>query len=403
MFAIRDGEPIELTVDSLLASATKQSGLSDFGDMSFVVGLEKLIESLKTEGWHLLKDEMKRDIGPSLVDLLVNRLQVLDDRKKYPEIAEVKIEKPIFFIGMARSGSTLIQTLFAQDPANIAPEFWEVMKPSPPPRFGIGADRQARVAQMMDWHMNATPGFTTRHPYFIEEGYRALAECGSIGQMSFAGIQFFAFLPVPSYQDWFVNADNRHAVEFHRYFLQHLQWGREGRAWVSKSVEHGAYLEGLLEQYPDATFIWTHRDLYDQLSSITSTVAVMRQLSSRVDDMPALGMQRINAVRDIFDRTMKVRSQGNEDKFIDVFYEDMLHNPIGTIRGIYEKIGRPLNADAELNMQRWLANNNQTKHGKHEYKADEYGIDRALIESKFPDYLARFGSELKASAERYKG
>jgi hypothetical protein len=301
---------------------------------------------------------------------------------------------------MARSGSTLIQTLFAQDPANIAPQFWEVMLPSPPPRFGIGAERKARVAQMMKWHLDATPGFTTRHPYFIEDNYQALAECGSIGQMSFAGYQFFSFFPVPSYQDWFVKANHRHAIRFHRYLLQHLQWGREGRAWVSKAVEHGVYLDALIEEYPDAIFVWTHRDPYEQLASMSSTAAVLRQLSSRIEDLRELGRLRVKSVKETFDRTMAARRKADPKRFFDVYYLDLLHRPIETVRTIYDAIGRPLTAEAELRMENWLHHNAQDKHGTHVYDPAEYGLDRSDIQRVFGDYLSQHGAELQASQER---
>jgi hypothetical protein len=65
--------------------------------------------------------------------LLVSRLRIAADRKAYPEIAAAKIERPIFVSGFARSGTTLLHALLAEDPDSLAPSAWHSRMPSPPP------------------------------------------------------------------------------------------------------------------------------------------------------------------------------------------------------------------------------------------------------------------------------
>jgi hypothetical protein len=398
MFAILDGADVPFTAEGLMRAAQLRTGLSDWGDLRFLDGLRALVRSFREEGFAAMSAERARAMGPSLIALLDARLRILDDRKKYPQIAQEAIVEPIFFIGMARTGSTFIQTLFAQDPANIAAEFWEMMLPSPPPRFGMGAKRQERVAQIMKWHMDAAPGFDTQHPYFIEESYRALAECGSIMEMSFASWQFCAFYPVASYEQWFLHADMTEAVEFHHLTLQHLQWGRPHRHWVSKAVEHGVYLERLLEEYPDAHFVWTHRDPYQQMGSFASNIVTVRQYTGLPQEAngPELARQTLRAVRDTYALGMAARDKAAEDRFHDVYYHDLTRDPVGTIRSLYDKFGRPLTAEAELRMEVWLRNNKPDKHGKHVYDAANFGLTRKYVEQELAEYLARFGAPFRS-------
>lgn len=397
MFAIQDRSAVEFTVDGILRAASVEAGLTDFGDLGFLPALEALVKSFLDEGFAKMSPEKIRYMGASLAALLVSRLRVLDDRKKYPEIAHEKIDRPIFFIGMARTGSTLIQSLFAEDPANVSPEFWEMMMPSPPPKFGIGDERKQRVAQIMKWHLEAAPGFETQHPYFIEDGYRALAECGSIAEMSFMSYQFFAFYPVSSYQKWFAAADPTEAVRFHHMFLQHLQWGRSGRHWVSKAVEHGVYLDALLTEYPDAHFVWTHRDPVKQLGSLCSNIMTVRQYSGLpVSDVEGLSQEVFESVRDIYGRAMRARDTADPQRFHDVYYQDLMADPIGVVRGLYEKMGRSLTAEAELRMQSWLRRNEQTKHGEHIYDPADYGVDREKIKAMFAEYFKRYGARFES-------
>ena len=395
MFLIKDGPQVELRTDVLMREAERRTKLSDWGDMRFKLGLDALVTSFANDAMPKYTPMTRESIGRSLVDVLSNRLLVLNDRKLHPAIADVRIERPIFFIGMGRTGSTFIQTLFAQDPANISPELWETILPSPPPRFGLSDVRRARLAQIWQWYMEDMTGIETQHPYFIEDGYRALAECGSIGQIAFSSYQYVSYLGTDSYWTWFMQADQTEVVDFHHKFLQHLQWGREGRTWISKAVEHGVYLEALLDRYPDAVFVWTHRDPTSQAASLASIIKTIRAHRGRLGEPEAIGAMAIDSMKQTLDRGMQIRRKADEGRFLDVYYPTLTADPIGTIRGIYRSIGRELNAEAELNMTRWLRNNRADRAGAHKYAPSDFGITKELVERELRDYLAWFGPELE--------
>jgi len=124
-----------LQVDSALAEASARAGrLEDLGEGPYIDPLERLLESIAA-------DADLNDIGRMIAServLLhtVNRLHYVEDRKRLPEIAEQKIVKPVFIIGMPRTGTTILHDILAQDPASRAPMTWEVMFPSPPPAAG---------------------------------------------------------------------------------------------------------------------------------------------------------------------------------------------------------------------------------------------------------------------------
>jgi Sulfotransferase family len=403
MLLIEDGPEIELNVGAVVDAARRQSGLSDMGDARFLQGLTALINSIRADVWDGYKSAVRSSIGRSLVHLLVARMAVLDCRKRYPEIERVAIEKPIFFIGMGRTGSTLIQTLMAQDPGHIAPQLWETLAPAPPPIFGIQSERRDRVAQIMSWYLGAMPDLLAQHPYFIEDGYRALAECGSICELSFASLQFFAYFGAKSYVDWFLNADHTETIAFHKMFLQHLQWGREGRHWMCKAVEHGALLHELQLAYPDAVFVWTHRDPYKQAASLASTLAVIRERCGGLEEPAQAGADAVHAIRTTIDKGMATRAASDESRYYDVYFDDLVERPIDTLRGLYEKCGRPFNAEAQLAMETWLRNNRADKGGAHSYTAEQFGLSRDLIQRQLEGYLARFGRRWAGAYSRSGG
>jgi hypothetical protein len=128
----RGGLPLaDLTEESLLSAAQRQTRLSDWGNESFRISLRILLESLE-------KEANLNFVGRSLlrrycIRLLVNRLRLQDDFKRHPEILQVPIQRPLFILGLPRTGTTLLHNLLSQDPSSRWLHLWELISPSPPP------------------------------------------------------------------------------------------------------------------------------------------------------------------------------------------------------------------------------------------------------------------------------
>ena len=111
-------------------TAQRQTGLSDWGDESFRTPFGILLAFLEQEAHlHLVGRYL---LQQHCLDLLKNRLHVQDNLKHHPE-SQVPIERPIFIIGLPRSGTTFLHNLLAQDPTSRWTRLWELMCPSPPP------------------------------------------------------------------------------------------------------------------------------------------------------------------------------------------------------------------------------------------------------------------------------
>jgi hypothetical protein len=398
LLLVEDGDEVELSSDAIIEAAQRRSNSTDIGDRRFLDGLRAVVSSFRDDVWDQLRPEARPLITRSLVDILVSRISILKVRQSNPDIAKVSIARPIVFIGMGRTGSTLIQTLLAQDPANVAVQMWETIQPSPPPCLGFDDLRRRKVSRVMEIYLGAMPKLLEQHPYFIDDSYRALAECGNICEKSFANFQFFAFFATRSHFDWLKSADHSETAEFHKMFLQHLQWGREGRTWVLKAVEHGLWLESFARVYPDATFVWTHRDPLRQAASLASTLGAIRaRCQGSCTEPKQLGSDAVLAIRETIDRGIRARRSLGESRFVDLYFQDLVRDPLSTVRRLYERLGRRLTAEAELAMELWLRANTADKGGKHKYSAEEFGLDRTGIRRELGEYLEWFGPGLAAS------
>ncbi len=120
-----------LALDHLVAQATAATGSSDFGDGSWRDGLERLTAALREEA--RLSDLGREIAAGELLGLLANRLSLTAWRRDHPEVAAADVHPPIVIVGQARTGTTILYDLLAQDPSTRVPLTWEVDQPVPPP------------------------------------------------------------------------------------------------------------------------------------------------------------------------------------------------------------------------------------------------------------------------------
>jgi hypothetical protein len=128
----RLGLPLaQLNADQLLEAARQRTGLDDFGAIPVREPLQLLLHSCAHEA--RLTAVGRLAVAQDAVQLLSTRLALEEDWKRRPGIAAKAIVRPLFTVGLPRTGTSLLQGLLAQDPAHRTPLTWEVMYPSPPP------------------------------------------------------------------------------------------------------------------------------------------------------------------------------------------------------------------------------------------------------------------------------
>jgi len=382
-------------VAELIELAGAETGLSDFGDPRLTVPLEALVASFKIDAWDKMTASAREIAVSTLTGYLAARARLADDRKRYPAIAQEKIQAPLIVVGPPRSGSTLLHTLLSLDPENNAPPHWLCLEPSPPPALGVPApERIAKAATRQRRFFDQIPDLYIQHAYLIEDGANALGECGSdIMVMATTTKALFYYYPLGGYRDYLLRADHSGALAFHHDFLQHAQWGSEKRRWVLKAADHMLWLRELIAQYPDARLIWTHRDLKQLFSSVSSVFTTCRGISGPVSEsaVPELARQAIAFEQETFAKAMHARDAIGEASFFDLSYHDMMADPLRAVHQVYERFGFTLSPAAQKNIRDWVAQNPQTKHGVHRHIPDRFELQEDGINAQFAEYRERFG------------
>lgn len=386
---------VSLSEAELLEAAQRATGLIDFGDDGFRDGLRRLLAALEEEarlnllGRLLARQEIQR--------LLQTRLQIRAAFTASPQIGEEEIRAPIFVTGLARTGTTFLHELFTADDRNRVPMLWEAMYPAPPPEAAAAntdpriaaADREIRI---MD---EIVPAFPSMH----ENRGDLPTECIFLLAQEFATDLFSGAYEIPSYSAWMSTTDKVASYRAHRRLLQLLQFRHRRERWVLKAPSHLAQLDALFEVYPDAHVVITHRDPLRVLGSLTNLMAVLRGMRSDHVDHEAVVWQMSLGYEMLVAKVLQQRADGvlPEDRILDVAYRDLVADPVGTVRRVYDRVGVALPDRIRGQIQAHVQGRPKDKRGLHEYDFADTGLDPQAERAKYADYQQRYGvpSELE--------
>jgi hypothetical protein len=381
---------LDLSHTALLHAAERSTGLSDWGDPSFRLPFHKLTVALDTEatlnpvGRYLFRQECLR--------LLTNRLELQAAFTRRPDILELPLPRPLFVVGMFRSGTTLLHNLLSQDAASRWLHVAEALLPSPAPtQAGWATDpRLKRAAKMLQFQNALSAGFSTAKHIQADQP----AECSRLFEHAFVGHLFDFKANVPSFSDWLYSQDHSAQVEAYRYYRQQLQYLSSewtGGHWCLKAPAHIFALDALLEAFPDANIVYIHRDPVVVLPSCCSLCALGRARYSDTVEPSGIGPYWLKRLAAGVTQAMHVRRQAPPERFYDVHYQDLVEEPVHTIRRLYEYFDYAFTGQMEGRMQAWHARNPQHRYGVHRYELEQFGLSTEEIRHQFASYMQTFG------------
>ena len=382
--------------DRLIRTARKKTGLSNFGDTSFIGPLCRLLESCVSESALSL-------VGRSathwdVIRFLSNLLTLQDAFTRCPDIAEQPIAQPIFITGLPRSGTTFLHRLMLLDPANRGPLVWETIYPSP--AAGTRDQRIAKVARQLKAFEWLAPEFPALHP--LQATFPQ--ECSEIAAHVFRSLRFDTTYHIPSYRNW-LDADvvnNLPAYRFHKRFLQYLQH-QDGRTqqWVLKCPEHLFALQVIRSVYPDARIVFVHRDPVKVLLSQSRLTEVLRRPFTRRLDPNALGPLESRRWLDGTQRMMTVGDDaGFPDPVCHVHHIDLITDPVHTLDSVYRHFGMNLSPESAGAIGEFVAAKPNGGYGDHSYHFEDHGLNEKLERERFRPYMVRFGVTAESTPGR---
>ncbi len=370
------------TVDDLHESAVRRTGLTDFGAGAYVDGLAVLLDSYVAEaGLTPLGRKMSRAF---LRDALVARLLSEAAWQRYPEHEDVDIHRPIFVVGLPRTGTTALHRLLTADPAHQGLEMWLTQAPQPrPPRHTWAADPvYAQLEAAFARHH-------VEHPEFLGVHYIAadqVEECWQLLRQSMRSISHECLAHVPSYSAWLAGQDWTGAYRRHRRNLQLIGLPDAGRRWVLKNPSHLFALDALLAVYPDALVIHAHRPPRVAIASACSLAAHATAGWSDTFRAEVIGADQLELWARGLDLFLAARSRADPARFCDVEYDDFVADPIGTVESVYARFGLELTGRA-ADAMRELASGAAARPA-HAYGLAGFGLTGEQVDERFSGYAS---------------
>lgn len=377
----------KLDAASIIAEAEEQAGIAD-EDKGVAGNLMRLIEAMKRES--RLPEEGFAIARRQLLSDTCWRLQSLKWMRDYPAAAEEKIEAPVFLMGLPRSGTTYFQYLFDRDPRFRLIRTWESLTPSPPPGFDP-ASAQQRKREWADLRRRAQPqvkGFDALHLIDADGS----DECHAFLEQSFGAAGLNNLYRVPGYFDYILDElDLVETYRIHKRQLQLLQWKSQARPWALKYPNHVIAMNEILEVYPDARFVMTHRDPVQTLASIANMSAKLRGARMGVNvDMAELGRDMLHFIQRHIERIMAFDAGPHGGRVVHVDYYALVDDPVKSMREIHAGIGIDTPEHVCNNVAEWRAANPKNARGANPYALAQFGLDDAAVSEQFAAYMDRF-------------
>jgi hypothetical protein len=369
-----------LDAETLLAAARRRSSLTDFGDGRFREGLGVLIDAFNA------RDDANafgRIVFRShVVSLLVNRLKIQADLTRHP--LDVPLARPLFITGLPRSGTTFLHCLMSEDPAGRTLRTWEGWMPSPAPTYeAYETDpRIALARRQADRVSRLSPRLATAHAVTAESP----EEDNYLFARDFQSVMFAHLFEVPDYIRWLRGRDLGPSYHYARRQLQLLSWKYRADHWVLKAPAHLPWLDNLLEAFPDASVIVTHRNPLQVIPSFCSLIAGLRGIVTEHLDLRRLGAESVEELAWRSGRMIAARAGLDPARFLDVSYERIVADPISTIREACRHFGFDFTPKYEARACHYIAENPRHKYGAHRYLLEDFGLDEATVNHHFADY-----------------
>lgn len=378
--------------DALIATACEQTGLSDFGGDSLREGLEIFCRSCADEAQ--LNGFGATAIPGAIVNVLANRLRIIDWIRTHPEVARERIEAPIVVVGMFRAGTTLLTYLLEKDERHRPLMRWETGDCVPPPHPGSFRN-DARI-EATRASMAMMDQINPRMRIIQSEQADGPTECISVLNQEFKSLVWEAMANVPAYGARLHATDHLSAYRHHKRVLQVLQSGGVRGRWSLKSPHHILHLDALTAVYPDARIVVTHRDPRVLCGSVCSLIAALtgtfsdadhrRTIAAHWTDMLARSVMALNRFRDAHPGV----------RIVDVQYAELARDPVATLSRVYAAFGDTLEGQALQAMTAHVQSHAKHRFGKHSYDLAEFGLAEGEIAERFRGYVQRYDIPLES-------
>lgn len=386
------GGPAEFDADTVLQTAQERTGLTDFGPGDPTERLQQLIPSTDTgvfcddSNFTITLRAQRHRLFRSLVHLASVRLRLYELLHRHPEIQGIQIRKPIIITGLPRSGTTHLQGLIASDSRLHFLPMWESFNPIPPisnETLDTKADfRVERYANKYELFKKMLPYSDLMDP----RGPHDAAEEDSLQESN-----FHSPWDAPRVSEKLCGGDDGYKAhyEYMKTILKVLQWRRGPGRWVLKSLTHIEHISTLLETFPDATIVLTHRDPVAVIQSEATKDSYQSRLFLREVDTNAIFSMWTTQVEGMLRSLLKDIHRIPQDNVIEVPFLQYKSEPMNIAKNIYSKAKINITDESHSDMTKFLSDQRRVERVRYDMRED-FGVEPNDLRARFLFYLNEF-------------
>ncbi len=317
----------------------------------------------------------------------------------FPGLRRVAVRTPVFIVGHARSGTTLLHRLMSEDRERFSVFlYWELFFPSLLQKKVVRAlaalDRRlgGPIASRVEaWEERTFGPMRHIHPMGLtmpeEDDFLLTYSCASgywIVLLPYMGeLDFYHVDALPA-------AKRRRLMRFYAECVRRQLYlnGRD-KIHLSKNPIFSGRVASLIETFPDARIVVCMRDPGATIPSLLKLMqtgwARRRWDAARMQhSLRLLAEQSVHTYR----HPLEVLRRHPETPHAIVDYRDLVRDPTGVVHEVYRRLGFPPSAELE----RALAvqeRRSGARASAHAYSLEEFGLDGAAIRSELADLYAR--------------
>jgi hypothetical protein len=320
----------------------------------------------------------------------------------YPKLRSVDVRKPVFIVGHARSGTTLVHRLLCMDPGRFSFfRLYEMFLPS------LIEKKIARGLGWLDEH--ALGGRLGARLRSLEAKSRLAAaqEMHRTGLtepeeddfvLTFSMASGFWIVMAPYMRDldfYYVDERSprarRRLMSFYKQCLKRQLYANGAdRIHLSKNPTFCGRIESLIETFPDARVVVLLRDPSDTIPSLLKLLQRTWRYAgwdeqSIEPSLRVLADQSFHSYR----YPLEVLARHSEVPRALVDYRDLVASPKATIIDLYRRLGLEMSPefDRVLDEQERRSREHETTY---RYSLEEFGLARDEIRTRLADLVARY-------------
>ena len=177
-----------------------------------------------------------------------------------------------------------------------------------------------------------------------------------------------------------------------------LTWLRGGERWVLKSPQHIEQIRALIEVFPDATIVFTHRDPVSVVASTTTMLAYSARMHQSTIDTAGLGTYWTDRTERMLRACVRERSLVPDTQSMDVLFHEYMRDDIAVVEKIYETAGQSLPQASRDAMAAYVNEHPRGRFGRIDYKLSDFDLEADEVRQRLAFYVDRFGIEQESTA-----